>query len=44
MLVCYRFVNGNLVKMGEVEKSGFRVEIVGKSVMVDVRNRGEKCH
>ena len=31
MLVCYRFVNGNLVKMGEVEKSGFRVEIVVKS-------------
>ena len=28
MLVCYRFVNGNLVKMGEV---GFRVEIGGKS-------------
>lgn len=28
MLVCYRFVKGNLVKMGEV---GFRVEIGGKS-------------
>ena len=34
--ISYRFVKGNLVKMGEV---GFRVEIGGKSVMVDVRNR-----
>ena len=29
--ISYRFVKGNLVKMGEVEKSGYRVEIVGKS-------------